>query len=168
MFYSNAQVQNYLVVGETKVFLEDLAAKSEGSKDYLFVEKYKGQDLSLILGVVVRYRNGKIKGTVVPVNGQWVGIGVNEYPFPDHSKGFRPVPLPVGDEGPDGAEEYVFTVEGSGPYPHVLEFDFYWGLIRSNWDPMHDGYVEGHQEESNPMDSGFTLDEGDDGGFLYR
>lgn len=28
--------------------------------------------------------------------------------------------------------------------------------------------VEGYCEESNPMDSNFSLDEGDDGGFLYR
>lgn len=28
--------------------------------------------------------------------------------------------------------------------------------------------VEGYVEEANPMDSNFTLDEGDDGGFLYR
>ena len=28
--------------------------------------------------------------------------------------------------------------------------------------------VEGYVEESNPMDSNFTLDEGDDGGFSYR
>lgn len=168
MFYSDSQVQKYLVVGETKVFTEDLVAKSEGLKDYIVVEEYKGQDLSLVLGVVVRYKDGKIKGTLAPVNGQWVGININEYPRPDSSKGYRPIPHVVGDEGPYGAEEYVFTVEGSGPYPHVLDFGTYVDLVRSHYDPMHDGYVEGYQEESNPMDSNFTLDEGDDGGFLYK
>ena len=165
MFYSNAQVQSYLIVGETKIFLEDLVAKSEGIKDYIVVEEYKGQDLSLILGVVVRYRNGKIKGTVVPVNGQWAGIGINKYPRPDSSKGCRPTPCVVGvEEDSYGNEQYAFTMEGAGPYPHVLDFDLYVDLARSHWDPMHDGY----QEESNLADSNFSLEEGDDGGFSYR